>query len=115
MKFLIDESADARVAPHLRNLGHDVKLVTADYGPSIDDIDILAIAVREERILITFDRDFGELVFSQQQPHAGVLYFRLGPIDLAVEIRRLDHVLTNYADRLDQFLTITRTSVRVRR
>src|SRR5205823_6307422 len=114
MRFLIDESADARVAPYLRSLGHDVALVAADFAPSIEDADVLALAVREQRILITFDRDFGELVFSQQQPHNGVLYFRLGPIDLTVEIRRLDHVLTRYGDRLDCFLTITRTSVRVR-
>ncbi len=68
----------------------------------------------DDRILITFDRDFGELVFGQHHPHAGVLYFRLGPIDLSIEIERLDHVLTHYFDRLDGFLTITRRSVRVR-
>ncbi|MDP8925206.1 MAG: DUF5615 family PIN-like protein [Chloroflexota bacterium] len=114
MKFLIDESADARLAIHLRNLGHDVTLVATDYSPATKDSEVLRIAVREQRILITFDRDFGELVFKQQQPHAGVLYFRLGPIDLSVEISRLDHVLATYADRLDHFLTITRKAVRTR-
>ena len=70
--------------------------------------------MRDQRIPITFDRDFGELVFSQRQPHAGVLDVRLGPIDLPTEIARLDSVLTHHADRLDHFLTITRRSVRVR-
>ncbi len=115
MRFLIDESADARLAVHFRSLGHDVTLVAADYAPATKDIKVLRIVVREQRILITFDRDFGELVFQQQQPHAGVLYFRLGPIDLAVEISRLDHLLVAYADRLNHFLTITRRTVRVRR
>jgi predicted nuclease of predicted toxin-antitoxin system len=114
-RFLIDESADARIAPHLRGQGHDVALVATDYSPALEDAEILAIAIRDQRILITFDRDFGELVFKQSQPHGGVLYFRLGPIDLDVEIARLDYVLTHYADRLDHFLTITRRSVRVRR
>ncbi len=114
MKFLIDESADARLAVHLRSLGHDVTLVTADYAPSTTDDEILRIAVREQRILITFDRDFGELVFKHHQPHAEILYFRLGPIDLAVEISRLEHVLTTYVDRLDHFLTVTRRTVRAR-
>lgn len=113
MKFLIDESADARLAPYLRSRGHDVKLVAADFAPSITDPKVLRIADREQRILITFDRDFGELVFVNRQSHAGVLYFRLGPIDLSVEIARLHHVLTHYADRLDQFIVITRTRVRV--
>jgi predicted nuclease of predicted toxin-antitoxin system len=112
-RFLIDESADARIAPHLRDQGHDGALVATDYDPALEDTEVLAIAVRDQRILITFDRDFGELVFSQQ--HNGVLYFRLGPIDLEVEIERLDYVLTHYADRLDHFLTITRRSVRVRK
>jgi predicted nuclease of predicted toxin-antitoxin system len=74
MRFLIDESADARVAPYLRSLGHDVALVAADFSPAIEDTDDLSLAVLEQRVLITFDRDFGELFFSQQQPHAGVLY-----------------------------------------
>ena len=115
MRFLIDESADARVAGYLRSLGHDVALVAVDYAPSLDDADVLARAVRDQRILITFDRDFGELVFSEQQPHAGVLYFRLGPIDLQVELDRLDHVLTEYAGEMNAFLTITRQTVRIRR
>lgn len=115
MRFLVDESADARLAPYLRSLGHDVTLVTADYGPSLKDIEILRIAVREQRVLITFDRDFGELVFNRRQPHAGVLYFRLGPIDLSVEIGRMEHILTRYADQLDAFLVVTRKSVRIRR
>jgi predicted nuclease of predicted toxin-antitoxin system len=86
-----------------------------DYAPALEDYEVLAIAVRDQRILITFDRDFGELVFSRRQPHGGVLYFRLGPIDLAVETERLAYVLAHYGDRLDHFLTITRRSVRVRR
>ncbi len=115
MKFLIDESADARLAPYLSRLGHDVALVAADYSQGLGDPEVLALAEREQRILITFDRDFGELVFSKGQGHAGVLYFRLGPIDLVVETARLDHVLTHYADRLDHFITITRGTVRIRR
>ena len=114
LKFLIDESADIRVAGYLRGLGHDVAIVATDYAPSLKDATVLAIALEEQRILITFDRDFGELVFVHGHRHAGVLYFRLGPIDLPTEISRLDHVLTNFDDRLDHFLTITRKLVRVR-
>ncbi len=115
LRFLIDESADVRVACYLRSLGHDVSIVATDYTPSLKDAAILAIALQEQRVLITFDRDFGELVFVHGHRHAGGLYFRLGPIDLPTEISRLDHVLTNFTDRLDHFLTITRKLVRVRK
>ncbi|MFN8525615.1 MAG: DUF5615 family PIN-like protein [Chloroflexota bacterium] len=115
MRFLIDESADVRLGRHLQRHGHDVTRIAVDHPASLPDSEVLSIAVRESRILITFDRDFGELVFNESQPHAGVLYFRLGRIDLDTEIERMEFVLQNYAESLDRFLTITRTSVRVRR
>jgi predicted nuclease of predicted toxin-antitoxin system len=114
MNFLIDESADIRLAPFLRDLGHDVKTVAHDYGQALPDAEILAVAVSERRVVITFDRDFGELIFRQGREHTGVLYFRLGEIDLAVETARLEHVLENYGDRLDRFLVVDRRSVRVK-
>jgi predicted nuclease of predicted toxin-antitoxin system len=68
VKFLVDESADARLAIHLRSLGHDAATVAGDYSPALKDPDVLAIAQHEQRVLITNDRDFGELVFRQRLP-----------------------------------------------
>lgn len=114
MKFLVDESSDARLAAHLKLLGHDATTVAQDYSPSIEDADVLAIAQGQGRILITNDRDFGELVFRLGQPHAGVILLRLTTTRLAVKIERLDHVLHTYADRLDHFVVVTEKTVRVR-
>lgn len=66
-------------------------------------------------MLVTDDRDFGDIVFRLRQPHAGVLYFRLPPTGIATKINRLSHVLTGYADALDQFVVITMQRVRIRR
>ncbi len=116
MRFLLDESADARLLPYLRGQGHDVTRLVTDYPAGLADPRVLAIAVAEQRILITDDRDFGELVFRRRQPHAGVIYFRLGEYaELSTKVERLDHVLTYYADQLDQFLVVTEHRVRVRR
>ena len=77
---------------------------------------VLAIAYQEGRIVITHDRDFGELVFVELQPHAGVIYLRLGPSPpLATVIARLDYVLTNHAHDLDAFIVVTHDLVRIRR
>ena len=77
---------------------------------------MLEIASAEGRILITDDRDFGELVFRLRRPTAGVIYLRLGEYaDLPTKIERLSYVLANFADRLDQFLVVTPSRVRVRR
>jgi predicted nuclease of predicted toxin-antitoxin system len=115
LRFLLDQSADARLVPYLRSLGHDVIRIGKDFPPGLPDSAVLALAVAEHRILVTDDRDFGELVFAHRQPHTGVIYFRLGEYaELSLKIARLDHVLARYADRLDQFLVVSRATVRVR-
>ena len=114
MRFLLDESVDLRLAPYLRNLGHDVTVVTQDYQPSLPDHRILAIAHQEQRVLITNDKDFGELVFVKQQPHFGVILFRLGTFELTPTLNRLSYVLTQCNNQLDRFLVVTRQRVRVR-
>jgi predicted nuclease of predicted toxin-antitoxin system len=69
----------------------------------------------ESRVLITNDRDFGELVFVRRLPHPGVILFRLTATDLASLTARLAHVLAGYADQLSQFVVVTEDRVRVRR
>lgn len=55
MRFLLDESADARLTPYLRSLGHDVTAVSVDQPASLGDQEVLAIAHRERRVLIAND------------------------------------------------------------
>jgi predicted nuclease of predicted toxin-antitoxin system len=114
MKFLLDQCTDARLLPYLKQLGHDATQIRRTYPQSIPDPEILSIAQQEERILVTDDRDFGELIFRLQLPHAGVIFLRLGtyaPLDL--KIARLSYLLTHYGTQLDQFLVVKRGSVRV--
>jgi predicted nuclease of predicted toxin-antitoxin system len=107
MRFLLDQSTDARLGIYLRKLGHDVTRIAADYPAGLLDPKILSIARTEGRILVTDDRDFGEWVFRFKRPHAGVIFLRLGtyaPLDL--KIARVSFVLTHYADQLDQFIVV---------
>jgi predicted nuclease of predicted toxin-antitoxin system len=114
MRFIVDASSDARLVPHLKHQGHDVTRVGTDYPAALKDSEILAIAVQEHRVLITDDRDFGELVFRLRQPHAGVIYLRLDTVLFEVRARRIDEVLATYGDQLDQFLVVTEDAVRIR-
>src|SRR3990172_7639619 len=113
MRFLVDESSDARLAHYLSSLGHDATTVAADYTSALADSEVLAIAHREERVLIANDRHFGELVFRLGRPHAGVILFRLGSTSLGVKIDRLNYVLSHYSDRLDHFLVVRDRLVRI--
>lgn len=76
MRFVADESCDHRVVTALRDAGHDV-LAIAETSRGLPDRDVLVLARRERRVLITEDRDFGQLVFAGAQPdNVGVLYLR---------------------------------------
>lgn len=66
MRFIVDESTGAAVIEYLRSVGYDVFAV-AEAMPQADDAVVLARAVSEERVLITNDKDFGELVFRSGQ------------------------------------------------
>jgi predicted nuclease of predicted toxin-antitoxin system len=115
MRFLLDESAELRIATHLRQQGHDVKVSAHDYPSALSDREVLALAYQEQRVLITNDRDFGELIFRHGLPHAGVVYFRLGDQAIATKLAWLDRLLTSYTADLASYLVITDRGVRVRR
>ena len=114
MRFLLDESADTRLIPEIRRRGHDVTRVATEYPAGLSDSDVLALAYTERRVLLTADRDFGDLVFRQKQLHAGVVLLRLEDEGLDIKRSRLEHVLDTYADRLNQFLVVTANAIRVR-
>jgi predicted nuclease of predicted toxin-antitoxin system len=59
----------------LRDAGHAV-LYVAETSPGIEDAEVLSIARSEQALLLTADKDFGELVFRNREPHCGVLLIR---------------------------------------
>ena len=115
MNFLFDQSADFRLIPHLRELGHDVAVISRNYPPGLADADVLAIARAERRILVVADRDFGELIFHQRLVHAGVIFFRLPGAQLPTKIEHLNRVLEEHADALEhgEFLVVSPGQIRV--
>jgi len=73
----------------------------------------LAWAVAEDRILITNDKDFGEMIFRERLKHRGVIFLRLSDERSANKIEILKHLLENYSEKLpNQFVTVTETKVR---
>jgi predicted nuclease of predicted toxin-antitoxin system len=62
MKFVADEGIDSQIVEKLRNEGHDIYYV-AEFKAGTEDEKILEIANTEDRVLITRDKDFGELVY----------------------------------------------------
>jgi predicted nuclease of predicted toxin-antitoxin system len=77
MRFLANENFPRAAVEILQVGGHDVAWVRTA-APGSKDPDVLAWAVRENRILVTFDKDFGELAWRAQLPaESGIILFRL--------------------------------------
>ncbi len=75
MNFLADESCAGPVIRALREAGHDVAAI-AEVAKGATDEQVLERALQENRVLITEDRDFGELVYAQRHRSAGVVFVR---------------------------------------
>jgi predicted nuclease of predicted toxin-antitoxin system len=75
MRFLADESCDFAVVYALRKAKHDV-LAVAEITPRAADSEVIKLAVKQERILLTEDKDFGQLVYAHGQKSSGVIFLR---------------------------------------
>jgi predicted nuclease of predicted toxin-antitoxin system len=102
-----------RLAAFLEAEGHDVAICGRDHPYALDDRDILAIAFAERRIVLTNDKDFGDLVVRDRLPHAGVIMFRLGYASVDVRLAHLQRVLIDHATQLDQFIVVSHQGIRV--
>lgn len=112
MRFVVDECTGPAVAKWLKAGGHYVFSVF-DNAKGIPDEEVLAIALAEERILITNDKDFGEMIFPERLDHRGVIFLRLADERSVGKITVLKQVLDNYSDRLfNRFVTATETKIR---
>lgn len=76
-KFLANENIPLATVFRLRKAGLDVASISLD-APSVTDKEVIQIAVDENRTIITFDRDYGELIYKYgYRPTAGVIYLRM--------------------------------------
>jgi len=75
MRFLADENCDFTVVRALRAAGHDV-LCVSEITPRAEDSEVIKLADDEKRILLTEDKDFGQLVYSHGQKTLGVIFLR---------------------------------------
>jgi predicted nuclease of predicted toxin-antitoxin system len=114
MRFLANENFPAAAVTALRSAGHDVVWVRIE-APGTSDPDVLAWAAREERILLTFDKDFGELARASALPSTcGVVLLRV-PMPTPGDIgHRLASLVTSRDDWAGHFSIIESGRVRMR-
>ncbi len=112
MKFLLDSCISGFAARELRSCGHDVEWVL-EWESDPGDPAILDYAYREDRILVTADTDFGELVHVYGQPHASII--RLAGIPARLHGISVLQLLKQYEIQPNMIITIETFRVRIRR
>jgi len=113
MRFLVDECVGPGVAHWLREQAYDVSCVY-EQSRGISDGEVLKLSVQQDRILITNDKDFGEMIYREQRPHKGIILLRITDPRLDATINALRRLLTNHAPRLaNAFVVVTETAIRI--
>jgi predicted nuclease of predicted toxin-antitoxin system len=87
MNLLADESVDRQIVERLRQDGHDV-LYIAEIDPSVSDNAVLDLANKKNALLITVDKDFGEIVFRDGRLSSdGVVLLRLAGLSAENKVK----------------------------
>jgi predicted nuclease of predicted toxin-antitoxin system len=114
MDLFADENIARPVVAWLRGRGHDV-LYASEAHAGAPDSDWLARAEAEERLILTADTDFGELIFRDGLTSHGVVLLRLGTLTLSERLTRLDSAWpTVEANPSGKFIVITQAKIRIR-
>ena len=116
MRLLLDQDVYAVTARFLRNAGHDVVTAKELECSREPDVRLLAVALEQSRVLVTRDRDFGELVFLGGT-RAGVIYLRVLPTTVNAVHEELERVLREHPvqDLAKAFTVVEPGRHRVRR
>ena len=113
MRLLADESCDFTVVVGVRNAGHDVVSI-AERMPGVEDEKVIELVASERRLLLTEDKDFGQLVFAATKNNSGVILIRY---PASARSTLTDAVVTLLAERADalysRFVVIEPGCIRV--
>ena len=115
MKLLANENIPMGMVRRLRDMGHDV-LAVGETSPGIADAVVLDLACRQQRTLLTFDRDYGELIYLKRLPvPGGVIYLRFTPTSPEDAVQQVALLLTDEGKQVQgYFVVMDRDSYRRR-
>ena len=100
LKFLVDVGVGKKVEEYLLEKRYDTKAVRS-LDQRMPDQEIIRLAALEKRIVITMDKDFGELVYHSGMDHAGILLLRLEDATGSEKQKVIAQILEKYADNME--------------
>lgn len=110
MKFLADEGIEGLIVERFRQEGYDIKYIV-EMERGIGDDEVLSIAREEDRILITRDKDFGELVYLLKKLHAGIILNRLAGLPTSKKAEIVLQVIKTYSEELYGSFTVIQPGI----
>jgi len=115
IRFIVDMGVSKKVEDWLSKNHYDIKAIR-DIDPRMRDIDVLRLAITEKRMVITMDKDFGELVFNSGLNHSGVLLLRLEDANSDKKVKTIQEILEKYEDKLqNNFCVYQNEKLRIRK
>jgi predicted nuclease of predicted toxin-antitoxin system len=114
-EILADEGVDRQIVERLRSEGYRV-LYIAELEPGVDDTAVLRRAEEAGALLLTADKDFGELIFRQGRLRGGVALLRLSGLSLQRKAEIVADCLAEHGDEMmDSFTVVSPGLLRIRR
>jgi predicted nuclease of predicted toxin-antitoxin system len=105
LKFLFDVGVGRIVEEWFSQAGFDVKAVRS-LDPKLADVDILKLAALENRLVVTMDKDFGELVYRSGMTHAGVLLLRMEGADGQNKLQVMREIVQNHGEEIRGYFAV---------
>ncbi|MBZ0204614.1 MAG: DUF5615 family PIN-like protein [Ignavibacteria bacterium] len=115
MKFLVDVGVSNKVEEYLKSIGFDTSCIR-HINARMNDLEIIQIASEENRIILTMDKDFGDLVFKSGKSHAGVLLLRLEDESSDNKVKIVRSIIENFSNELsNNFCVFHKGKLRIRK
>ncbi len=115
MRFVADECLDGRIIQRLIADGHDLVIMRAELTGRTD-ADVLRMTQERDALLVTEDKDFGELVFRMRASHAGVVLVRMHGLTGAEQAEIVSRVVRSRGEQLlHAFTVINQDRLRIRK
>lgn len=113
MRLLLDANISTRIVAPLLALGHDV-ISQLKEDPNAADDAILERACKEQRVVVTYDKDFGELIFKHEAGHFGVILLRTRDESYSTQLKILQNFLEGHpaSEIQEHFWVLTESTTR---
>ncbi|VXD10535.1 DUF5615 family PIN-like protein [Marinoscillum sp. 108] len=106
MKFLANENVPVSSVNYLKSKGYDITSIGVDEA-GVSDQQVMDIATKQDRTIITYDSDYGELIFKYGfKPNAGVIFIRQQPTEPLETAKIIEQLTSNTTLSFERTLTV---------